>query len=264
MQTVKRGLSSAYWSGLIVLCIYVIVSVEKIWSFVTFHAIAFWIPPVGILVILSGQFDLLLAIRDGEKVNIEARIYDFIHWALLLSINVGAWMIGGVSQSWFWMQLLLLSVIGWQIGEGLRSYWKLTASAVIARILFSACAVFLGLLIGFLRQLDYSLFGPGWGFEVISAIVATVIVFRWILLDLETIRTKGVHYPRSFFLKGIFSNALVIWFWASIMLHGGFGSFEWWLRNAGLGFNVLVGNAIYLWYWGMYEYYEQFKVLRVI
>src|SRR3989338_6204839 len=58
-----------------------------------FH-LAFWVPPIGLALIISGQLDLLTAIAQGKTVNIKARCIDFLHWLLLIFIDIGAWIVG--------------------------------------------------------------------------------------------------------------------------------------------------------------------------
>ena len=131
-------------------------------------------------------------------------------------------MIGGVTIGWFLLKLLLLAVIAWQIGIGLRKHWKIALNEKIMGAASALLAVVLGSVTGYVRFLDSSSFGWGWALELITAVVATVIVIKWITLDISTIRHKWSGYPRRVFLKSIFANALILAFWASIMMQQGF------------------------------------------
>jgi hypothetical protein len=171
-------------------------------------------------------------------------------------------MIGGVTIGWFLLKLLLLAVIAWQIGIGIKRHWRLTLNEKVLGAVSASLALVLGLATGYIRFLDHSSFGWGWIFEVVTSVAATIIVLKWITLDLTTIRQKWSGYPRRVFLKSIFSNSLILAFWASVMMQQGFDSGAWWARNAGLSFNVLVGNVMYLVYWLAYEYHRKTQTTR--
>ncbi|MBI2625291.1 MAG: hypothetical protein HYW70_03080 [Candidatus Nealsonbacteria bacterium] len=261
LEHIKRGLGLVYWITLAIL-VPVVLLVQR-GSFENniqlFLSIAYWLPAIGILAVISGQFDLLSSIQKGGEINIKARIYYFIHWVMLIGVNIGAWMIGGVTILWFVLQLSLLAIIGWQIGVGLKRRWKITLEEKITGITMAMAAIGLGLIAGYIRSLDQNVLGWGWGLEFTTAIVAMFIVARTIMLDIATIQIKWSGYPRSFFLKALFSNTLVLLFWLSIMLRieGGLMDPNWWIRNAGLSFNVLVGNALFYLYYFNYEYYRK-------
>lgn len=59
-----------------------------------------------------------------------------------------------------------------------------------------------------------------------------------------------------FFLKVIGNNTLVLIFWVHVMAQGGF-TLTWMFENFGLSFNILVGNVLYLAYYGAYEYHRK-------
>lgn len=258
MKSAKRIVGNFYWVALIILVTYGIfikIFQDMDWIYV-FHALAYYLPAIAILSVISGQIDLLESIQAGGEVNLKARIYDFVHWLMLIGINIGAWMIGGVTIWWFILKLLLLGVIGWQIGAGLKRRLKLFVSEKIAGFISTVAAFIFGGFAGYIRSIDDSPFGWGWMLEGATAVIATLIVVKWIYHDLQIIKQKAIGYPRTFFVKGIFCNFLVIWFWLHIMTEGSFNSI-WWIRNLGLSFNVLVGNLIFLIYWLTYEYHRK-------
>ncbi|MBI2644482.1 MAG: hypothetical protein HYW95_03185 [Candidatus Wildermuthbacteria bacterium] len=261
MEITKKAIGMSYWLLLVLLVGIVFGRMQG--SFDTwgdaFHFPAAWLPPVGMLAVISGQLDLFSSIQRKNLVNIEARMYDLIHWAMLLVLNIGIWMNRNVPIWWFILTLLLLTIISAQVGVGLHNRWKLTWNEKLTAILIAAVAILLGILTGFIRYLDDSTIGWGWGFETITAIVATLIVLRWILLDLKTIRVDSTGYYRRIFLKGLFSNALVFIFWIHVMSNNTLdvNTGTWWLRNLGLTVNVVVGNAIYLGLYLGYEYYRR-------
>ncbi|OHA67039.1 MAG: hypothetical protein A3E07_00795 [Candidatus Wildermuthbacteria bacterium RIFCSPHIGHO2_12_FULL_45_9] len=253
-------LGYSYWILLAILLAGGLVQVPDQGFSEAFHWIAFYLPPIALLAVISGQIDLLYAISRGQQINIQARMYDFIHWFMLVALNIGIWMFGGVTIWWFLLQLPLLAIIAWQIGIAFHRHLRLSYPEWVAGVGAGCFALLLGIGTAAIRYADSSTFGWGWILETITATVATLIVLRWILLDISTIRTtlqgSNTGYPRAFFLKGVFGNSLILVFWFHVMLEGGISNQLWWLKNIGLTFNVLVGNALYLAYWLLYEYYR--------
>ncbi|MDP3993961.1 MAG: hypothetical protein Q8P75_03210 [bacterium] len=221
----------------------------------TFHAVAYYLPTIGILTIISAQFDILSKISEGQEINIKARFLDFSHWLLLLFMFVGRWMVeGAASFSWFVLGLVLLAVIGWGIGIGVKRIWVPTLRERVGGIIFTALAVALGLIVGAVRYMDPQPLGWGWALESATAVISTGIVGWWIWLDMKNISRRPDAYPRSAFLKSIYSNGLAIVFWVHlIQIFGGFSQYTL-LVNLGITFNVLVGNLLYLGYYGYYEH----------
>lgn len=265
MKYIKILIGNLYWIFLSILVLHAsymkIIGLYK-WSDI-FH-LAYYIPAVAILSVISAHINLLDSIRNGGEINLKARVYDFIHWLMLIGINVGAWIIGGVTVWWFILKLLLLYIVGWQIGIGLKRHLKLTSSEKKFGFLFAFLALLLGLFSGYIRNAYEAPFGIGWYFETITAIIATLIVIKWIWHDIGTISGKASGYPRSFFLKGLFGNFLIIWFWAHIMAKGDLHNLIWWLQNIGLSFNVIIGNLLFIVYWGIYEYYIKKQKLNIL
>jgi len=227
-----------------------------------FH-LAYFAPSVAILAIISGQFDLLAKIRldiirENESVSVRARITDFIHWLMSVGIDVGTWMRGSVSISALILKLLLLSILGWQVGT-LRGRLSSTSTYQTIQAVASAIvALGLGLAFGFLRFSDTTVFGYGWWVETSSAIIAILLVTKFIWDDLQFMRVKGTGgYTRSLFQKGVLGNLLIVWFWLHTISQGGFGNGTWWLQNASLTISTIVGNLIYIGYWLTYEYYRK-------
>jgi hypothetical protein len=257
MEQFKKMLGMMYWFALSIFALYIII-VKLTGSFDwdgIFH-MAYYLPAIGLLSAISGEIDLLSSIQRGGNVKLRARLYNFIHWLMLIGINIGAWMIGGVTIWWFILQLILIAIIGWQIGAGIRKHLQLTINERTMGIIFAVASFLTGLLTGYIRSIDRTPFGWGWVMEASTAILATIIVFKWIQNDIRTFHKSANGYPRQFFLKGLLSNFLVLWFWFHIMTLGQFNG-ECWLRNLGLSFNVLIGNILYLIYWLIYEYYKK-------
>jgi len=239
-----------YWLTLLILAIYAIFAkLTNSLDWVGILHLAYYLPAVAMLSVISGQIDLLSSIQKGGVVNLRARILDFTHWLMLIGVNIGAWMIGGVTILWFILKLILLAVIGWQIGAGIKNQLKLQFNEKVLRIMTAIAAFLLGLFTGYIRNIDSSIMGWGWFLETITAVVAILIVIQWIWHDIKTISKDVSGYPRSFFLKGIFGNSVIFLFWIHIMIQT-----HWnWEMQAGLSFNVLIGNIIYIIYWLKYE-----------
>ena len=256
MKVLISLLAQSYKVGFLTLILFGVVmglSYENGWSH-AFH-LAFYAPTVGMLAIISGQLDLLYNIKEGQSVNIKARCIDFLHWLLLVFMNIGAWMVGGASISWFLLKIVLLGVIGASIGIGMQRLWKPSTTEKWVGLLAACAAMMLGILGGILRNSDSSYLGYGWATETITAIIGTIIVIVWISMDMRQIKKTASAYPRSTFLKGILSNTLVLWFWLHVMVQQGIGNISTWVSHTGLTFNILVGNILYIVYWLMYEYH---------
>src|SRR3989338_3687358 len=225
-----------------------------------FHAVAYYLPAIALLAVISAQFDILFAINEGREINIKARCLDFIHWLLLLFMFVGRWMVeGAASFTWFVLGLVLLAVICWGIGIGVKRIWAPTVGEKFCGVIFAAGAGALGLIVGAVRYMDPWPLGWGWALESATAIISTAIVGWWIWLDMKNISRRPDAYPRSAFLKSIYSNALAVVFWVHlIQIFGGFSQYAL-LVNLGITFNVLVGNLLYL---GYYAYYEHCRDRR--
>ncbi len=220
-----------------------------------FHDSAYYIPIVAMFLTFSAQADLLEKIYQGEVVNIKSRAIDFFHWLLLTFMFVGRWEMGGMTIWAFLLNIVLLSIIGWQIGVGIGRQWfptKKEKHLGMALVVIAAC---LGLAVGKIRTLDSELFGWGWALEVVTAIMATLMVVWWIVGDMSVITHKASGYPRSFFLKGMCNGALAILLLYHLITsyHGG-GTYEAWKVNAGIAFNVIVGNGVFWVYYLAWEY----------
>lgn len=256
MERIKNLIGTFYWLGFCLLIFYGLRSILFLNKdiYAAIGALAYWLPSIAMLAIISGQFDLLSSMRKDGIVNVKARLYDFTHWLMLIALNISTVMLGAVNLSWFFLKLIMLAIIGWQIGVGIKKRLDFGVDERKSGILFAGFAFSLGLLAGYIRYLDQTNFGWGWWFESVTSVIGTSIVFYWIILDLKTIRKKGPSgYPRSVFMKGLFNNSLVLIFWAYVMSIQGFDSLFWWHRNFALSFNILVGNILYLGYWLFYE-----------
>lgn len=218
------------------------------------HSPAFFIPIAGMFLAFSAQADLLSEIRSGKTVNIKARAIDFTHWFLLTFMLVGRSMHGGISIWGFILNIVLLAIIGWQIGVGIKRQWSPTSSEKVCGAVMLVIAAMLGFSGGILRSLDQSISGWGWITETVTAIIATLILIWWISHDLRTIAKKASGYPRSFFLKVIFGNSL--WIWVLVHLLTQHEGSETLLSNAGIAFNVIAGNLIYFFFYLAWEYYN--------
>jgi hypothetical protein len=255
MKSYQKFISNLYLIGSLLLLSKAILMLFSQASWQEIFHLAFYAPVIAMLSVISGQIDMLKAIRGGEKINIKARALDFIHWLLLIFINIGAWMVDAVSIWWFILKIFLLIIIGWQIGVGVNRQWVPTYSEKLFGTIFAVFACILGLSCGIIRNVDSSPLGWGWGIEAITAITATMIVLWWIVTDIKTFSVRAKGYPRSAFLKGIYCNSLIIWFWLHVMSQIGISDLYAWKVNLGLTFNTIVGNIIYLGYYFYYEYY---------
>lgn len=110
---------------------------------------------------------------------------------------------------------------------------------------------------GAVRAADASPRGWGWALETVTAIIATLIVLWFIAVDVKTMRESvRIGYPRSMFLKGIACNALIVWYWAHTIVQGGGFNLHALIDEAGLTFNTIAGNLVYLLYYLAFEYYK--------
>ncbi len=230
------------------------------------HGPAYYVPVVAMFLMFSGQADLLEEIRKGKEVNIRARAIDFIHWFLLIFMAVGRWMMGGVTLWTFILTTALLAIIGWQVGAGIGRQWYPSVGERRGGVAMLITSATVGLLAGAVRYADSATFGWGWALETVTAVVATMIVIWWITSDIKTIAKNASGYPRSFFLKGVFNNALEIWVLAHLVLsyQEGGTMVEAWTSNAGIAFNVIVGNVIYLTYYLLWERHRARQTTRKV
>ncbi|PIT93538.1 hypothetical protein COU00_03820 [Candidatus Falkowbacteria bacterium CG10_big_fil_rev_8_21_14_0_10_43_11] len=257
MERLKRILETSYWLALLSLATYAFTAkLTNVLDLAGIFHLAYYLPAIAMLLVISGHIDLLSSIQKNSVVNLKARIYDFTHWMMLIGINIGARMTDGVTIWWFVLKLILLAIIGWQIGIGIKNRLRLTMNDRIAGTIFAVSSFLVGLIAGYIRSIDQTPLGWGWAMETSTAVIATLIVFKWIQHDIKTISECAIGYPRKFFLKGIFGNFLVFWFWLHIMVNSGFDGMSW-LRYFGLSFNVLIGNLLFFIYWLIYEYHRK-------
>ncbi len=228
------------------------------------HGSAYYIPIAAMFLMFSGQADLLEAIRKGGDISIKARAIDFIHWFLLTFMVVGRWMMGGITIWAFILNTVLLAIIGWQVGAGVVGRkWYPSVGEKRGGIAMLVIAAVVGLMAGAVRYSDPSTFGWGWMLETITAVVSTMIVMWWISTDIKMMSKKASDYPRSFFLKGVFNNALAIWVLIHLILsYPGEGVAEAFASNAGFAFNAIVGNMIYFVYYLVWEYHHARQSVR--
>lgn len=224
---------------------------SKLVSWTDVWNLARFLPAVAMISVIAGQLDLLKSMADKGEVNLKARVYDFVHWLMLIGISVGYLINKGATPLWFGLQLILLAVIGFQIGVGLKNKLDLPLKSRQVGWLNALLALTLGIVTGILRAGNQADFGWGWKMESITAVIATMIVIKWISDDLKVIAVKPQGYPRTFFIKGVICNLMVFGFWVHVM-NNDYSALNW-QRNFGLSFNVLIGNIIYLIYWIRYE-----------
>lgn len=221
-----------------------------------FHGVAYYLPAVCMIGVVLLQLDLLRSIQSGGLVNIKARALDCVHWLLLVFLAVSGWMQSGATPWWFALQLLVLAIIAWQIGVGIGRQWRPTANEKKIGAVLALGAIALGVACGIVRAGDSSHRGWGWGLEAATSIIATMIVVWWIYADMQTFRVNASGYPRRALLKGLFCNALVVWYWAHIIVQRGGFNADALVDEMGLTFNTIVGNLIYFAYYFAYEYYR--------
>lgn len=230
-----------------------------------FHDIGYYLPAVCTIGVLSLQMDVCASVCEGRDLSIKARGLDLVHWLLLTFIAVGGWMQGGATPVWFVVQLLILAVIGWTIGIGIKQQWQPSIGERRLGALLLTGAVVLGSVCGAVRAADSSPRGWGWGLETATAIIATLIVLLFIAADVKTMRRSvRIGYPRSMFLKGMLCNAFVVWYWAHIIVQRGGFNTRTLVDEAGLTFNVVVGNCIYFFYYLAFEYYKAGERKRIV
>ncbi len=251
----KKFFIVCYWTALAALAGYCVYNLIIGGFPMLFHAGAYYAPIAGIFLIFSGQMDLLEKIREGNEVNIKARALDFVHWFLFIFMDVGRWMMGGITMWTFLLKVILLAIIGWQIGIGIGRHWFPSVREKTVGALMLFLAALLGSVAGIVRYIDKSTFGWGWGLETVTAILGTCVVVWWISQDLRTIKQKADGYPRSFFHKGIFNNLFSIWVLVHLIIitPGTIG--QSWLSNAGVAIGVIIGNLIFFIYYFTWEYY---------
>lgn len=118
-----------------------------------FHRISFYLPSIAAIFVVSLQLDYLDSIAKGGNVNIRARMIDFMHWLMLVSINVSTWLAGDITVWWLLIQLIVLVVIGSSVGIGLAQQRIILTTSEKAGAMFAACgALVLGLFMWGLRS----------------------------------------------------------------------------------------------------------------
>jgi len=222
-------------------------------------AFFFYLPFIGLVSGLLAEVDLLLSIRRNGLVNIRARLWNFTHWLMLIGITVGSYLLGEVTIYWFFTQLILIGILGWQVGEGLRRKWRFSIMEKASAWIFGFLALGLGAIAGYARYIDQSIFGWGWRMELVGSIVATFIVWRFIALDIKVVKQNYRGYTKGFLFKTILSNLFVLIFWANLIWQpaSGFTTASWWLRNIGLSFNIIIGNLITFVFFGYWLRYRR-------
>ena len=171
-------------------------------------------------------------------------------------MTVGRWMMGGITIWDFILTTVLLAIIGWQVGTGIGRQWLPTIGEKWVGVAMLVAAAAIGLVAGAVRYADPSTFGWGWMLETITAIVSTAIVIWVITNHIRTIRKDASGYPRGFFLKGVFNNALAIWVLAHLILSYQGSVVEAFASNAGFAFNAIIGNIIYFAFYLMWEHHR--------
>ena len=215
-----------------------------------------WLPVVSMFAVLSLQGDFLIEILRRKRIDIMARVYDGVHWLLYVAVTVGAFMFGGITPWWFFLNLLVLALIGAAIGAGLKGPRAPTRSQLRAAVIVAMGAVAAGILVAYARYFDDSYLGWGWIAEISASVAATSLVAVFMLLDLRVMAKKAKGYPRHALLKGIAGNLLLVWAWVYVMEVGRWEP-EWQWEKLGLTFNIFIGNFIYdVVYYGGFEYHR--------
>jgi len=217
-------------------------------------AIGYYAPILAPIFVIALQIDLLKSIRKGNEVNLQARICDFLHWLLLSCIAMSTWLAGGISLGWFVLQLGILVVIGLQIES--HTQFLGSRSSLLSATLAGLCALILGLLTGYARYSDHASLGWGTIMDSVSSIIAIMLVMGFIRHDLETISKNHTGYTRAMFIKGLLCNVCVTLGWLNVMSKGSWHDPLNWIQNFGFSFVIITGNAIYLRYYLLYEYYR--------
>lgn len=114
---------SIYWVALTVLLGY---GGEHLYHYGLsgFLSVGYYATAVGLVAILSAQYDLVHAMYHGKTISVRARVLDFIHWFLLIFMTIGRWMAGGQTIWTFWLMVAVLTTIGWSIEVGIRRLYR--------------------------------------------------------------------------------------------------------------------------------------------
>lgn len=270
MIKLKRLSTGAYFAAIAALVFYALVLHYQAVAYADiFHRVAFYLPSVAALFVVSLQVDYLDSIVKGKEVDIRARIIDLLHWLMLVSIAVSVWLSGEITLGWLLVNFAILAVIGASVGIGLRRQnIVLSASEKASALLAALIAIGLGMTMWYLRSTDmlsakpswlgsYHTLTYAWFMDILTGVLAIALVSGFIFRDLKVIRTDHRGYPRSLFLKGIFGcNLLILAAWVHGLISAQVGYLEWTLQNLGFTYVTWVGNIIYAYYYGAYEYHR--------
>ena len=233
-----------------------------------FHRVAYYFPELASCFVIALAYDFLKSIMDRKTdgpVSLKGLRLDFLHWLLLIPINVSIWLSGAATLWWFILQLCILAIVGGQIGVQMkREEIRYSLKERSAMLVGASFALLFGTVVGVLRMADKSSFGVGWAFDLLSALIATGLVWGFIGQHLAVIRVSHRKYPRSMFLKGVFGcNIFVLLLWVHIMSsQGAWDDWMLWAKHLGFTFNVLVGNVIYAYFWISYELHRSRQEAR--
>lgn len=279
MNNIKFVLKNLFWLGLASITGFAFFNVlNGKYGWIEIFNLGFYVAPITTLIGISLYGDLLNAVQQGKQISIKARLFDLVHWVLLIFVSVGTWLAGGVTIWWIFLEFVLIGMIGWVMGVGIGRQWLPTKNEKIFGAIFLSVSMAIGLTNGYIRTIDQSFLGFGWLIDIITAVLATLIFIWSNINDIFKIKANAKDYPRPFFIKEISANALVIWFWMFVIYHQGtvilpvenstVGAWLWhiffngnsippWYANFGLTFNVLVGNLTSLIFYIVYEYYKR-------
>lgn len=207
MKTLKMLSAMAYWVAIASLSLFAsyLFSEGRSYSGI-FHSLAYYLPSVAALFVVSLQIDYLDSIVRGKEVDVRARIIDFLHWLLLISINVSMWFSGEITVWWVLTNLVVLAVVGASVGIGLsRKKLVLTAGEKTSAYIFGIVAIGLGVATWFLRSVEMLSAKPHWAVALVVSTAIFCSVWRYVSRGLarEELGMWGhVGFPLMGFLGG--------------------------------------------------------------
>lgn len=180
MRFIKTAVVWAYWLALIWLAVYAFRRYDGGEGLTSvFHHVSYYLPSIAAIFVVSLQIDYLDSIVKGGNVDIKARMIDFIHWLMLVSINVSTWFAGHITVWWFLTQLIALVVIGSSVGIGLAQQRTILITSEKVSAIFAACgALVLGLAMWGLRNANMLSTKPeSWTWIVAVSILSLGVVW---------------------------------------------------------------------------------------
>src|SRR5260370_401346 len=87
LAIIKRITTVSYWLSLAALAAFALaLHAAGVSNAMIFHRVAFYLPAIAAIFVVSLQIDYLDSIAKGGNVNIRGRIIDSVHWLMLESM----------------------------------------------------------------------------------------------------------------------------------------------------------------------------------